>query len=273
MRTFEERYTAWIDGELEGNALVAFEQELERRASVSDAYADKADAMRLNAFLHDHLQAPVLTNADFFNHQLRERIAGERAASQRHEEKRAPVARVPLFAWSLSRLAWMGAACLFISGALYYGMIPQQGSGSAGASQIAGNQPKAQIGTPGVGAVQNGNGADSANAVAQRTSGNGPTEVASLTKDQQERIERERDLAAEQAKQQRIRATIEPGSDINARVPDQTVPATATPLHYRDANVNVLWVNGLDYLPDAASLDNNASPPAPVDPAAATATP
>ena len=89
MKTFEERYTAWIDGELEGNALVAFEQELACRATVSDAYADKADAMRLSSFLHDHLQSPALTNADFFNHQLRERIAGERAASQRANAERS----------------------------------------------------------------------------------------------------------------------------------------------------------------------------------------
>ena len=273
MKTFEERYTAWIDGELEGNALVAFEQELERRAAVSDAYADKADAMRLNAFLHDHLQAPALTNADFFNHQLRERIAGERDASQRREVKQPVAVRVPLFTWSLSRLAWLGAACLFIGGALYYGMIPQQGSGSAGEAQVASGNRNSSAGTPGTAAGQVNNASDPANAGAQRASGNGPTELASLTKEQQERIERERDLAEEQAKRQRIRATIEPGSDIQARVPDQNVPTTATPLHYRDANVNVLWVNGLDYMPDASALDNNTNPSAPVAPAAATATP
>ena len=42
MKTFEERYTAWIDGQLEGGALTAFEQELTRRAAEGEAEADKA---------------------------------------------------------------------------------------------------------------------------------------------------------------------------------------------------------------------------------------
>ena len=33
MKTFEERYTAWIDDKLEGPALTSFELELSRRAS------------------------------------------------------------------------------------------------------------------------------------------------------------------------------------------------------------------------------------------------
>ena len=143
MRTFEERYTAWIDGELEGNALVAFEQELERRAAVGEAYADKTEAMHLSGLLHGHLQAPTLTNADFFNHQLRERIAGERAATRRPLASRSEKPPVPLFAWSLSRLAGLGAACLFISGALYYGMIPKQGSPGVGTAQLAHNNSEA----------------------------------------------------------------------------------------------------------------------------------
>ena len=86
MKTFEERYTAWIDGELEGNALTAFEQELTRRAAAGEAAEDKSDATRLRALLQDHLQAPALTNPDFFSHQLRERIDAEAAAVSRGRE-------------------------------------------------------------------------------------------------------------------------------------------------------------------------------------------
>ena len=65
MKTFEERYTAWIDGQLQGDALTAFEQELARRAEAGDAEAaetDRAQALGLRALLKEHLQAPALTN-------------------------------------------------------------------------------------------------------------------------------------------------------------------------------------------------------------------
>lgn len=276
MKTFEERYTAWIDGELEGNALVAFEQELERRAAVNDAYTDKADALKLTSFLHEHLHAPALTNADFFNHQLRERIAGERAAARRPQES---ASRAPLFAWSLSRLAWLGAASLFISGALYYGMIPKQGSAGVGGPVATNNQMSAnavQPAGPAVSTDQGNSGSNPSVAPGSRSTGNGPVEMVKLTKEQQEKIQRDRDLIEDQERLERQRAMIEPGADIQARVPDQTVPTTATPLHYKDSNVNVLWVNGLDYLPDASVIDGSAAAPAPAAPNPApkvTATP
>ena len=57
--------------------------------------------------------------------------------------------------------------------------------------------------------------------------------------------------------------------DIKTYVPDQPAnPTTITPLHYDKSNVNVLWLNGLDYLPslpDAAgkTLPRLRRPPAP----------
>ena len=52
-----------------------------------------------------------------------------------------------------------------------------------------------------------------------------------------------------------------------ARVPDPaTTSATATPLHYKDANVNVLWINGLDYMPRVP--DAAGGSPAPTQPEA-----
>ena len=128
MKTFEERYTAWIDGQLEGGALTAFEQELARRAEAGDAEAagvDKADALQLRALLKEHLQAPVLTNAEFFNHQMRERIDAEcTLAARRREAAARPAFRLPAFAWPFLRIAGVGAACLFVVGALYYGLAP-----------------------------------------------------------------------------------------------------------------------------------------------------
>ncbi len=261
MKTFEERYTAWIDGELEGSAMVAFEQELARRVAVGEAYADKAEAMRLSSFLHDHLHAPALTNGDFFNHQLRERIAGERAATHRPRSARPVPMRAPLFAWSLPRLAWLGTACLFISGALYYGMIPRQ------QELIAANKQNPVVAPPLVEVAP----APALVAVAPTPAGKGPVEVVSLTREQQERLQRDRDLAEQQDKHRRGHEMVEPGGDIQARVPDQNTPTTATPLHYKDSNVNVLWVNGLEHLPDAAI--DNAAPVVPANPAVPAATP
>ena len=78
MKTFEERYTAWIDNKLGGPALTSFELELSRRASAGEARADKDAAARLHQLLATHLKAPAMTNAEFFSHQLRERIDAER---------------------------------------------------------------------------------------------------------------------------------------------------------------------------------------------------
>ena len=128
MKTFEERYTAWIDGQLEGGALTDFERELAQRAEAGDAEAaetDKADALHLRALLKEHLQAPVLTNAEFFNHQMRERIDAEATlAARRREAAARPAFRFPAFAWPFLRVAGVGAAGLFVVGALYYGMAP-----------------------------------------------------------------------------------------------------------------------------------------------------
>ena len=220
MKTFEERYTAWIDGRLAGNTLTAFEQELSRRAAAAEAQADKADAGSLRMLLRENLQAPVLNNAEFFSLQVRERIEAERAASQR------PVAAERALGWfagPLTRLVGLGAAALFVAGALYYGMVPPH----------AATPPET---------------------VARRTpSGprapNAEVQVASAEAQKAPRESRPgneltamRDPAPEEIDDE------SPG--FAARVPDPaTTSATATPLHYRDANVNVLWINGLDYMP------------------------
>ena len=128
MKTFEERYTAWIDGQLAGDALVAFEQELARRAEAGDAESaetDKAQALGLRALLKEHLRAPALTNTEFFSHQMRERIDAEiDRAARRREAAARPAWQFPAFAWPFARLAGVGLACLFVAGALYYGMMP-----------------------------------------------------------------------------------------------------------------------------------------------------
>lgn len=114
MKTFEERFTAWVDGRLAGDELSAFEKEL---AAHPEAMAERDAALKLRALLREHPTAPPLANADFFNLQLQQRIAAETPRA------RKPERRAWSF-WTLPRLAWAGALSLLIAGALYKALIP-----------------------------------------------------------------------------------------------------------------------------------------------------
>lgn len=119
MKTFEERYTAWIDGQLSGDALVAFEKELDAHPEAAE---DRAAAQKIGALLRNHATAPALSNADFFNLQLQQRIEVEKPRASRAE----PVRGGGSFFLPISRLIWAGAACLGIAALLYQSLIPAQ---------------------------------------------------------------------------------------------------------------------------------------------------
>jgi len=112
MKPFEEQFTAWVDGKLTESELAEFEKQL---AEHPEAIAEKDEALRLGKFLRTHPTTPRLSNPDFFNHQLMQRIAAE--APRPAEKKRG------LF-WSLPRLAWAGAFCLAVAFGLYKAAIP-----------------------------------------------------------------------------------------------------------------------------------------------------
>jgi len=103
MKTFEEKWTAWVDGKLTGKDLVEFEASLSDRAS---AEAERRDVQKLGALLKKELGAQTLSNADFFSHQIRERIQREIAAQDRHGER--------FTWWTIRRLTWAGATSLAI---------------------------------------------------------------------------------------------------------------------------------------------------------------
>jgi len=103
MKTFEQKWTAWVDGELTGKELAEFEATLPDKAA---AEAEKRDAQKLGALLKQELGADVLSNEEFFSHQLREQIARESAAPER------AVGRSTW--WTIRRLAWSGAVSLAI---------------------------------------------------------------------------------------------------------------------------------------------------------------
>jgi len=113
MKPFEERFTAWVDDQLTGPDLAAFEKEL---ASHPEAAAERAEARKLGDLLREP-PAPPLANADFFNHQLMQRIAAE-------TPRPAEPAKARGWFWSLPRLALAGAACLLVAGGLFKTLIP-----------------------------------------------------------------------------------------------------------------------------------------------------
>src|SRR5947207_13775427 len=104
MKTFEEKWTAWLDGQLAGKELVEFEGSLSDRAA---AEAEKLGARKLGVLLKQELAVESMANADFFSHQLRERIQSESAA---------PAGRgIDLSGWwTIRRLFWAGATSLAV---------------------------------------------------------------------------------------------------------------------------------------------------------------
>jgi anti-sigma factor RsiW len=103
MKTFEEKWTAWLDGQLTGKELADFEASLPDREA---AEAEKREAKKLGVLLKRELGAHALSNEEFFSHQIRERIAREAAAPSR--ERDVDVSTW----WSIRRLFWTGAASL-----------------------------------------------------------------------------------------------------------------------------------------------------------------
>lgn len=107
MKTFEEKWTAWLDNQLTGTELEEFEASLPDKVA---AEVEKRDAQRLGAFLKQELGATSMSNEEFFHHQLRGEIAKDAAASVKPQ----PATESRATWWSIGRLAWAGAASLAI---------------------------------------------------------------------------------------------------------------------------------------------------------------
>ena len=103
MKTFEEKWTAWIDDQLTGRELEEFLVSLPDKAA---AEAEKQSAKRLGSFLRE--QAVTLSNADFFSHQLRERL--DRESPRARSEPDA----VQTGWWTIRRLLWGGVTSLAV---------------------------------------------------------------------------------------------------------------------------------------------------------------
>ena len=107
MKTFEEKWTAWLDDQLSGRELSEFEASLPDKAA---AQAEKTETKKLGELLKRELSAQPLKNEEFFNHQLRERIVQETGEQGRERARRSPTSGW----WTIPRLLWAGTASLAV---------------------------------------------------------------------------------------------------------------------------------------------------------------
>jgi anti-sigma factor RsiW len=105
MKTFEEKWTAWLDGRLSDRELAEFEASLPDKVA---AEAEKAEATKLGLLLKRELGAQAMLNEEFFNHQIRERIARESTGESR--KRRVEVSPW----WTIRRLLWTGTGSLAV---------------------------------------------------------------------------------------------------------------------------------------------------------------
>jgi hypothetical protein len=110
MKTFEERFTAWLDGALDGEELKSFERE---HGSLSQ---EKCDFLKLQSLLRNSEHRPRLANPDFFNLEIMAEIGRKRVV------EKSPRGGLWL---GLSRLTWGGLAVLSAGFALFFAFIPR----------------------------------------------------------------------------------------------------------------------------------------------------
>src|SRR5436189_4449518 len=105
MKTFEEKWTAWVDGQLSGRELSEFEASLPDKAA---AEAERTGALKLGELLKRELSARTQTNEEFFSHRLRESIA------HLHETPGREARETRSTWWTIPRLLWTVAASLAV---------------------------------------------------------------------------------------------------------------------------------------------------------------
>jgi hypothetical protein len=106
MKTFEEKFTAWLDGKLHGEDLRSFENDSLRN--------EKEEFHKLKNLLRQGLKGRQMEHPDFFNSQLMAQIEQEKANGSR---------RVKTW-FGFPRFAWGGVFALVLGFALFFTLIP-----------------------------------------------------------------------------------------------------------------------------------------------------
>ena len=110
MKTFEEKYTVWLDGGLAREEAAVFESEHKEIAQ------DKSDFLKLKSLLKENCQAKTLDNSDFFNAEIMTQIDRESVRAPKSASR----------AWlGLPRIAWGGAFAFAAGIVLFFTMIPR----------------------------------------------------------------------------------------------------------------------------------------------------
>ena len=122
MKTFEEKFNAWLDGLLSDEELKSFENE---HPSIQQ---DKAEFLKLKNLLRDNLGCRKLGNPDFFNSQIMAQVERETPGAVR------PARRILL---GLPRMVWGGIFALSLGFALFFTMIPRGNLGDPGSGYVA----------------------------------------------------------------------------------------------------------------------------------------
>ena len=120
MKTYEEKFNAWLDGLLSGEELKSFEIE---HPSIR---RDKAEFLKLKSLLKDNLGCRELGNPDFFNSQIMAKIERETARGSRYSRL-----------LGLPRVALAGIFALCVGFALFFFMIPRGNLADPGSGYVA----------------------------------------------------------------------------------------------------------------------------------------
>jgi anti-sigma factor RsiW len=108
MKPFEEKFTAWLDGELSAEEARSFQNDY---PSVQE---EKAQFLKFKRLLRQGLESRVLEHPDFFNAQLMARIGRE--SVPRRSLRRG---------WlGLPRIAWGGICVSGLGLAMFVALIP-----------------------------------------------------------------------------------------------------------------------------------------------------
>jgi anti-sigma factor RsiW len=108
MKTFEEKFTAWLDGKLSAEEARSFQKDH------PFIQQEKADFLKLKHLLRKGFESRVLEHPDFFNAQIMAQI-----------ERESVSRRSPRKGWlGLPRLAWGGICALGVGFAMFVALIP-----------------------------------------------------------------------------------------------------------------------------------------------------
>jgi hypothetical protein len=122
MKTFEEKFTAWLDGMLGDDELRSFQNE---HPSIQ---REKTEFLKMKGLLRETLPLRELENPNFFNAQIMEQISREAGATSRVGRR---------LVLGLPRLAWGGICALSLGFVLFFTMIPREDFGDPHAKYVA----------------------------------------------------------------------------------------------------------------------------------------